>query len=89
MPAGATFRWSLTGLDGAGSSQSDNNTMDASATANVLGNGVGTIRHTRIKGFVVNGATPGNLQLQWAQNTANASDTTVRTNSAMKAWKLA
>lgn len=53
-----------------------------------LGNGVGSLRHTRAKGFVANGANAGNLQLQWAQNTANPSDTTVRANSALKAWQL-
>lgn len=36
----------------------------------------------------VGGATPGNLQLQWAQNTANATDTKVLTNSFLIASRL-
>ncbi len=42
-----------------------------------------------IKGIIVNGANAGNLQLQWAQNTADASDTKVLTNSCIVAFKLA
>lgn len=38
-------------------------------------------RHLLIWGVYVGGANAGNLQLQWAQNVANASDTKVLTNS--------
>lgn len=34
-------------------------------------------------GFVLNGATPGNLQFQWAQNTAVAEDTIVNAGSCL------
>lgn len=39
--------------------------------------------------LVRNGATPGNLQLQWAQNTSNASDSIVFANSLLKVRTLA
>jgi hypothetical protein len=42
-----------------------------------------------IRGIIVNGANAGNLQLQWAQNTADASDTKVKANSCIIAFKLA
>jgi len=42
-----------------------------------------------IEAIVVCGATPGNLQLQWAQNTSNATATTVLANSCLIAHKLA
>lgn len=43
----------------------------------------------QIKGFVVCGATAGNLQLQWAQNAATVGDTIVHTNSWLGARRLA
>jgi len=38
--------------------------------------------------IVVNGATPGVVQLQWAQDTATAEDTTMKENSLLMAHKL-
>ena len=37
----------------------------------------GVNEHTKIRGLVVNGATAGNVQLQWAQDTAEVSNTSV------------
>jgi len=56
--------------------------------------GRGTIDGTNnvifsIVGFVVNGANAGNVQFQWAQQTAEASDTTVKKGSYLIAHKLA
>lgn len=42
-----------------------------------------------IEGITVNGANAGDLQLQWAQNTANASGTVMKTNSTVWGVKLA
>jgi hypothetical protein len=41
-----------------------------------------------IYGIAMNGATPGNVQLRWAQNTASAIDTIVKANSCLIAHKL-
>ena len=64
----------------------------ASATAFVVdGLGVTDGTHnliTVIEGIVINGATPGNVQLQWAQNTAEATDTTVKAGSCLIAHRL-
>lgn len=40
-------------------------------------------------GLLINGATAGNLQFQWAQYTAHESDTIVRAKSLIMAWKIA
>jgi hypothetical protein len=50
--------------------------------------GVGTGLLAIIKGEITMGGTAGNLQLQWAQNTADASNTTVRSRSRMEAWRV-
>jgi len=40
-------------------------------------------------GLVINSDTPGNLQFKWAQKTPEESDTIVRANSYIMAWKIA
>ena len=40
-----------------------------------------------LSGIVINGGTAGNLQLQWAQQTATAVNTKVLTNSYLTAWR--
>lgn len=52
-------------------------------------NGVAADQVAVITGIVIVSSTTGNLQLQWAQNTANASNTTVKANSYMRLWKMA
>ena len=42
-----------------------------------------------VLGVIINGSTAGNVQFQWAQNTAEESDTKVLKNSCILAWKLA
>jgi len=89
IPAGATMRW---GLIGAGLSTIGDPTFSAVATASgtiiaVGGNGVGTVLMTIIKGELTQGANAGNLQLQAAQNSSDASNTTVQSRSRMKVWR--
>ncbi len=52
------------------------------------GSGVGTAYVSRCYGWYIGGANAGNVQLQWAQNTAEASNTKVLTNSLIVAHKL-
>ena len=42
-----------------------------------------------IQGVVVCGGTPGNFQMQWAQNVSNATTTNVKANSTLWGVKLA
>lgn len=90
FPAGATLYWVNYGDDATGTNSTGNAVITASAAVrHSFGNGVGSVRHMLIMGVIANDTTPGNLQLQWAQNTLNASDTTLRANSTLMAWKLA
>ena len=49
----------------------------------------GADEHYVVRGIVVNGATAGNVQLQWAQNTAEVSNSSVLLNSFLIARRLA
>jgi len=50
--------------------------------------GAGVNQHLAIDGLIVASSTPGTVQLQFAQNTAEVSDTKVLANSYLVAWKL-
>ena len=90
IPASTTLYWSHTGADASLASHNDAFVTTASASTRDLGgNAVGTLRHARIVGYVRTTGTSGNLTMQWAQNTANASDATIKRGSAMKVWALA
>lgn len=76
-----------TGATRAGWNAFGGNTANWQATlANANGgssgiNGTGANSSVDVYGLLVVGSTAGNLQLVWAQNTANASDTIVRAGS--------
>ncbi len=59
------------------------------STPMLPGAGVGSICMMIISAIVINGGTAGSITLMWAQNTAEATNTIVRANSAMLAFKLA
>jgi hypothetical protein len=48
----------------------------------------GTNGFVRIRGIVHNGTTAGTGVMRWAQNTSNASATTVRAGSLIRFWEL-
>ncbi len=52
-------------------------------TYNGIGSGVSTPMNVRIHGILNTAGTAGNLQFRWAQNTTNATPTTVMANSAL------
>ena len=85
-PTGSTVRYTLiaTVIDGAALYPQVNAT--ASGTTGIAD---GAAAFAKIVGIVVNGATAGNVQAQFAQNTANVSDTTVLANSHLVAKRLA
>jgi hypothetical protein len=90
VPAAATFKWwapeSYNATSGAWGTATD---TEISAARPLEGAGSTSPRGLHIIGVVVNGANAGNLQLQWAQVTAGASDATVYANSILRAWKIA
>lgn len=90
-PTGATFSWGPAGLKFDGSDFQSHFTAvhrEASPTSTpVAGLGSGTEVTVHIQGKLVMGSTAGNLQLQAAQNTSNASDTIVKADSWIRLWK--
>lgn len=62
--------------------------ITGAGTLTLLGPNGNTYIYT-IEGIVINGANAGNLQLQWAQNTATAEDTKILANSHLIAFKIA
>lgn len=88
IPTGATMRWGIIGAGTATVGDPAWTTQTASGTATAIGgNGVGTVLMTIIHGELTLGANPGNLQLQAAQNTSDATATTVFTRSRMQVWR--
>lgn len=87
VPAGfSLLRWSFLGLSPSLATLPNTTLLypaiTASGTANSFaGTVTGADTMALIKGIVVNGATSGNVKLQWAQNSSNASATTVRSGS--------
>ena len=87
IPTGATIRW---GCMGTGLDVSEAIARCSSVTASgtvVTTAGFTTENQIVLAGVVVNGSTTGNLQFQWAQNTATAVDTKVLANSYLMAWR--
>ena len=94
----ADFKVTLTSPTGStllhGCTQAQVNSAGGVQECNALASGVafaysgtGSNESLFLTGIVVNGGTAGNLQLQWAQNTAEVSDTKVLTNSYLEAHK--
>lgn len=83
IPALATGVWGAV-LGGTGATA-----MEGSAILTPDGQGAGITAWMRYHGVVFNGANVGNVQLQFAQKAANASDTKVLTDTSIIATKLA
>ena len=92
-PAGATCDWHVFSVGSAASATPA--TTDHAARTLGAGNptpggiGVGTQLVMRLDGLLVVGGTAGSLTIQWAQQTADATDTTVRTGSFLLLQKVA
>jgi hypothetical protein len=87
-PTGLVGYVSATGLNTAGA-ENDAVNYGFAATISHAGQGIGTIRHSRLKGYIRTTGTSGNLQLQWAQNSLSATDTTLHRGSTLKVFPLA
>ena len=83
LPSGAAGFAHSMGTDSAGAQQISYQTwtLDWQGVAGNLGSPI-------LNGIVINGANAGNIQLQWAQQFAEASDTKVLTNSCIIAIRL-
>ena len=90
--AAGNMRWMGMGLaTTAASNEGDVRiaTVNASGTASQFGGiGVGSIIFARLEGFIVATST-ANLQLQMAQQALEAVNTTIRTGSYLRAWRVA
>lgn len=82
VPASATLKWNFFAQAGTflGFQQ------DETTTATV--DGIAAPVACLVKGILTVGATAGNLQLQWAQATANASNTIVQIGSYLKLRRM-
>ncbi len=88
LPAGATAHGYYIGHSSAGAAIQG--ALIQTSVSDLQGVGVGTGRNQAIVNLVViNGVNAGNFQLQWAQNTAEVSDTKLLTNSCITAGKVA
>lgn len=89
IPAGATMRWGMSAL-GPGGTNPIYTSITGSGTAIAAGAlGIGSVLWAPFSGEVTMAATAGNLQLWAAQNTADASVTTVFARSFMEVWRTA
>jgi hypothetical protein len=87
-PAGSTVIWSQIGQDASNNVLPGTSAFAGAATGTAAGV-TATMLHQHFIGVVSNGATPGDLQLQWAQNTLNASNATVHALSNIRLVQLA
>lgn len=92
IPAGTTMKWAFsqgpaTGLAGT-TGDGLFGVQTGSGTALAIGGaGVGTPLMACIEGELTVGATPGDLQMQAAQNTSDATQSTIQTRSRIEAWR--
>lgn len=91
-PTFSAMRWSGTGLATTATTSTGDvkiATVSVSGTsADWGGIGVGTITVAKIEGFIVTTAA-GNIQFQFAQQTSDATNTTIRNGSYLRVWRVA
>jgi len=87
-PAGATVTMWLVGAPTGSDPTLDIRTWVTSGTSASCGISSSIDNGIFVHASVSNGGTAGNVTLQWAQNTAQAADTTVMAGSAMEATRI-
>ena len=91
-PAGATAFWSAIGLATGSATLTGDATfsfINVSGTSVAFGGiGAGAPVPIRIFGNIAMGGTAGNLQLQWAQQNLEATNTVVHSNSNLQLWRV-
>jgi len=92
FPTGATCSWAPIGYKSDGTNfEAEFRTSTwqaASGTSNAVAGTAATYDAALIKGIIRVGSTAGTLQVQWAQNTSNGSNTTVKADSSLVARRL-
>jgi hypothetical protein len=92
IPAGSNFMWSINGpATGGQAAYASQSTLAGGSTplsAGTYGTG-GTQTTITPRGLLTTGASAGNLQLRWAQNTAHASTLTVYQRSWIRVQRTA
>lgn len=91
-PSGAAMSWTNFGVNQNGSPSLVNYNVVAESLAGGRGvatNTTSTTMSCRPTGILTVGVTAGNLQLQWAQGTSNATATTVKTGSWLRLVRVA
>jgi len=89
LPAAATMAWTMYYWNG--TVFTENGPTQASGTPVTVPTGAAGEANaylTKISGWVKSGGTAGNVQLQWAQSTADESDTIVMAESYLIAHRL-
>lgn len=94
IPAGATMQWggigpSVSVSTGVGTAQFLATTVSGTSVP-YGGNGTGSANSVTLiaRGGVVMGGTAGNLQVQYAQQTLDATNTIVRAHSRLQVWRV-
>jgi hypothetical protein len=89
-PAGVTAMWGTMGLATTAVAGVGDVAIDTETTSgNVNFHGGGTSQMVVFYGDLTMGGTAGNLQIQFAQNTAEVSNTIVRSRSRLRVWRTA
>lgn len=80
VPAGGAIgKWTLVGQDA--SSNFNRGSISAATAVTIAGAGIGTFIYIPVCAIVTTAGTAGNLTFQWAQNTVEAVNTRVKTDS--------
>ena len=88
VPAGASLHYTAQWISTGGTVQVGAGHFDGDHIAAGT-NGAGGYRAVTMKGTLIMGATAGALQLLWAQNTSNATSTTLREGCWVRVRRLA
>jgi len=88
LPSGTTLRATWIGLNSSGGNTASLRGTE-STTATFQSNGAGSSRAVLFTGTLNVSSTPGNMQLQWAQNTSNGTATKVHAGSVLALWQIA
>lgn len=87
IPAAATMRWGMSALGTAGNVPTYTTATASAAAISIGALGVGTVTMAQMEGEITMGGTAGNLQMQAAQNTSDATNVNVFERSYLEIWR--